>query len=120
LGNPTKTTYSWLVESATPGALVAANVAIPAVVFTPPPAPAPGQVAAPVVAQIQAQKVDLNVPQNNAYWVKIVQTTLPDNVDLNELLGGATTSRMPPSQRSMTSPRSRSNGKCCSRGLWMK
>jgi hypothetical protein len=88
LGNPTKTTYSWLVESATPGALVAANVAIPAVVFTPPPAPAPGQVAAPVVAQIQAQKVDLNVPQNNAYWVKIVQTTLPDNVDLNELLGG--------------------------------
>lgn len=88
LGNPTKTTYSWLVESATPGALVAANVAIPAVVFTPPPVQAPGQVAAPVVAQIQAQKVDLNVPQNNAYWVKIVQTTLPDNVDLNELLGG--------------------------------
>jgi hypothetical protein len=88
LGNPTRTTYSWLVESATPGTLVAANVAIPAVVFTPPPAPQPGQVAAPVVAQIQAQKIDFNVPQNNAYWVKIVQTTLPDNVDLNELLGG--------------------------------
>lgn len=90
LGNPSKTTYSWLVEAATPGTLVAANVAIPAVVFTPPPAPAPGQVVAPapVVAQIQAQKVDLNVPQNNAYWVKIVQTSLPDNVDLNELLGG--------------------------------
>ena len=88
LGNPTKTTYSWLVESATPGTLVAANVAIPAVVFTPPAAPAPGQVAAPVVAQIQAQKVDLNVPQNNAYWVKIVQTSLSENVDLNELLGG--------------------------------
>jgi PEP-CTERM motif len=88
LGNPTKTTYSWLVESNTPGTLVAANVAIPAVVFTPPVAPAPGQVAAPVVAQIQAQKIDFNVPQNNAYWVKIVQTTLSENADLNELLGG--------------------------------
>jgi len=88
LGNPTKTTYSWLVEANTPGTLVAANVAIPSVVFTPPVAPAPGQVAAPVVAQIQAQKVDLNVPQNNAYWVKIVQTSLSENVDLNELLGG--------------------------------
>jgi hypothetical protein len=88
LGNPTKTTYSWLVEAATPGTLVAANVAIPAVVFTPPAAPVPGQAAAPVVAQIQAQKIDVNVPQNNAYWVKIVQTTLSENVDLNELLGG--------------------------------
>jgi len=88
LGNPSKTTYSWLVESNTPGTLVAANVAIPAVVFTPPAAPAPGQAAAPVVAQIQAQKIDFNVPQNNAYWVKIVQTTLSENVDLNELLGG--------------------------------
>jgi hypothetical protein len=88
LGNPTKTTYSWLVEANTPGTLVAANVAIPSVVFTPPVAPQPGQVAVPVVAQIQAQKVDLNVPQNNAYWVKIVQTSLPENVDLNELLGG--------------------------------
>lgn len=88
LGNPSKTTYRWLVESATPGTLVGAGVAIPAVVFTPPPAPQPGQVAAPVVAQIQAQRIDFNVPQNNAYWVKIVQTTLPENVDLNELLGG--------------------------------
>jgi hypothetical protein len=40
------------------------------------------------VAVIQAQQVDPLVPQNNAFWVKIVQTTLPDNVDLNELMGG--------------------------------
>jgi hypothetical protein len=83
IGSPTRTTYSWLVESGTPGVLTAANVAIPSVTFTPPPAQ-----AAPVVAAIQAQQVDPAVPQNNAFWVKIVQTTLPDNVDLNELMGG--------------------------------
>jgi len=83
IGSPTRTSYSWLVESATPGVLVAASVAIPSVTFTP-----PAVQAAPVVAVIQAQRVDLVVPQNNAYWVKIVQTTLPDNVDLNELMGG--------------------------------
>lgn len=88
LGSPTRTTYSWLVESGTPGGLVAANVAIPSVSFTPPPPPAPAQPPAPVVAVIQAQQVDPLVPQNNAFWVKIVQTTLPDNVDLNELMGG--------------------------------
>jgi hypothetical protein len=62
VGSPTRTTYSWLVESATPGVLTAANVAIPAVTFTPPPVAQP---AAPVVA-----------------------ATLPENVDLNELMGG--------------------------------
>jgi hypothetical protein len=83
VGTPTRTTYSWLVEGVTPGTLVAANVAIPSVVFTPPVA-----AGAPVVAVIQAQRVDPVVVQNNAYWVKIVQTNLPDNADLNELLGG--------------------------------
>ncbi|CAN5880315.1 hypothetical protein BH11PSE8_BH11PSE8_27930 [soil metagenome] len=88
LGSPTRTTYSWLVETATPGVLAAANVAIPSVTFTPPPPPLPAQPPAPVVAVIQAQKVDLQVPQNNAFWVKIVQTTLPENVGLNDLMGG--------------------------------
>lgn len=83
IGTPTRTTYSWLVESGSPGGLVNAATAIPSVTFTPPPAP-----AAPVVAAIQAQRVDPVVPQNNAFWVKIVQTSLPDNVDLNELMGG--------------------------------
>jgi hypothetical protein len=83
IGTPTRTNYTWLVESGTPGQLKAANVAIPSVTFTPP--PVAGQ---PVVAVIQAQVVDAVVPQNNAFWVKIVQTTLPENVDLNDLLGG--------------------------------
>lgn len=82
-GSPTRTTYTWLVESATPGQLVAANVAIPAVSFTPP------TPANPVVAAvIKPQMVDPVVPQNNAFWVKLTQTTLPDNVDLSDLLGG--------------------------------
>jgi PEP-CTERM motif len=83
IGSPTRTNYTWLVESGTPGQLKAASVAIPSVTFTPP--PVAGQ---PVVAVIQPQVVDALVPQNNAFWVKIVQTTLEDNVDLNELLGG--------------------------------
>lgn len=87
LGTPTRTTYSWLVETATPGVLTAANVAIPSVTFTPPPPALPAQPPQPVVAVIAAQQVN-PLPQNNAYWVKIVQTTLPDNVDLNELMGG--------------------------------
>jgi hypothetical protein len=87
-GSPAATKYSWLVESATPGVLEKAAIGIPTVTFTPPPPPLPAQPAAPVVAVIQAQRIDLNVPQNNAYWVKIVQTTLPDNVDLNDLLAG--------------------------------
>ena len=88
LGNPSKTTYRWLIESATPGVLQPANVAIPAVSFTPPVPAQPNIPAQPVVAVIQAQRVDPAVPQNNAFWVKIVQTTLPDNVDLNDLMGG--------------------------------
>lgn len=82
-GNPTRTTYNWLLESGTPGVLNGASVAIPAVAFAPPAAP-----AAPVVAVIQPQRVDPLVPQNNAFWVKIVQTSLPEPVDLNELMGG--------------------------------
>ena len=87
-GSPTNSSYKWLVESATPGVLTAAGVAIPSVTFTPPPPPLPAQPPAPVVAVIQVQQVDPLVPQNNAYWVKIVQTTLPENVGLNDLLGG--------------------------------
>jgi hypothetical protein len=93
-GSPTRTTYRWLVESGTPGGLVAAGVAIPSVTFTPPPVvppPAPGLPPvklAPVVAVIQAQNIEPAIPQHNAYWVKIVQTTLPENVGLNDLMGG--------------------------------
>lgn len=88
IGSPTKTNYHWLVESAAPGVLTPANVAIPSVTFTPPPPPLPAQPQAPVIAVIQAQNLDPLVPESSAFWVKIVQTTLPENVDLNELMGG--------------------------------
>jgi PEP-CTERM motif len=83
IGSPTRTTYSWLIESGVPGVLTPANVAIPPVLFLP-----PAQAAAPVQAVIQPQVVNPVVPQDNAFWVKIVQTSLPENVDLNELMGG--------------------------------
>jgi MYXO-CTERM domain-containing protein len=86
-GNPTRTSYQWLVESGTPGQLTPTSVAVPAVTFTPPTPVVQGQPPAPVVAVIQAQQVDLD-PRKNAFWVKIVQTSLPEAVDLNDLLGG--------------------------------
>lgn len=80
---PTRTTYNWLLETATPGVLAKAGVAIPSVSFSPPAAP-----AAPVVAVIQAQQPDPVKRENNAFWVKIITTTLPDAADLSELMGG--------------------------------
>ena len=85
-GSPSRTTYNWLIESS-PGTLTPAGVALPPVIFTPPPPPAPGVPPAPVVAVIQAQQVAPK-REDNAFWVKIGQTSLPDNVDLNELMGG--------------------------------
>jgi len=95
-GNPAKTTYSWLVDSGG-GALTKQVVGVPSVTFTPtyqPPAPPPppGVPVVPpplknVVAAIQAQDLGQG-NMDNAFWVKIVKTTLDDNVDLNDLLGG--------------------------------
>lgn len=85
-GAPLKTTYSWMVDSGG-GTLGKSVVGVPVVnfVFTPPPPaqPVPAVVAAVVVAPQLAA-----VPQDNAYWVKMVKTTVGENVDLNDLLGG--------------------------------
>lgn len=88
IGNPTKTTYKWLIDPNNNGALQAAVVGIPAVNFTPSPAPVAGQPAPPPVAVIEAVANNAVDPRLNAYWVKIVQTSLPEEVDLNDLLGG--------------------------------
>jgi|GEM_PF-1345829 len=93
-GSPAKTTYSWLLDTGG-GALVKQVVGVPAVniSYVPPPAPNQPPVQAPVI-QLQAQDVGAALPdpvarnQANAFWVKIVKTTLDDNVDLNDLLGG--------------------------------
>lgn len=96
-GNPARTTYSWLTDAGG-GALVKTPVGIPAVSyqFTPPPPPPPPAPNLPpppppppvqVNAVIQAQQV-AQQPQDNAFWVKITWTSVPENVDLGDLLGG--------------------------------
>lgn len=102
-GNPAKTTYNWLVDDGA-GGVAKQVVGIPMVSFVippyvappPPPPPAPGLPPAPpppplppvVQAVIQAPVVVAPAPEANAFWVKITTTTLPENVDLGDLLGG--------------------------------
>jgi len=90
-GAPAKTTYSWLVDTGG-GTLGKQVVGVPVVnfVFTPPPPPppnAPLPVPAVVQAVIQAPLMAAD-PHANAFWVKMIQTTVGENVDLNDLLGG--------------------------------
>jgi len=89
-GSPAKTTYSWIVDMGG-GSLAKQVVGVPAVniVFI---APQPNLPPAPVM-QLQAQDMARGADpvaqnRNNAFWVKIVKTTLEQNVDLNDLLAG--------------------------------
>lgn len=90
LGNPTKTTYSWLHE-ASPGVLTTAT----GVVHLPPPMwevippdpelpPAPPQ----VVARIVAPEPEVNVEFGEALWVKVFTTEFEEPVELEDLIGG--------------------------------
>ena len=85
-GAPAKTTYSWMVDSGS-GTLGKRVVGVPVVnfVFTPPP---PAQPVPPVVVAVVAAPQLAAAPQDKAYWVKMVKTTVGENVDLNDLLGG--------------------------------
>jgi hypothetical protein len=87
-GAPAKTTYSWLVDNGS-GVLARQVVGVPAVnfVFTPPPVNQPLAVPAVVQAVIQAPQVAAD-PRANAFWVKMVKTTVGENIDLGDLLGG--------------------------------
>ena len=93
--NPTRTTYSWLVEQ-TPGSstLVNAtsNVLAPTWTVTPQ-APAPGNPAPPpvIVAQIVAPPANLDGPEpqfGTAIWAKVFTTEIEGAVKLEDLLGG--------------------------------
>lgn len=92
--NPTKTSYSWLVEQ-TPGssALIneISNVLAPTWTVTPQ-APAPGNPNPPpvVVAQIVAplEKEQPNWEFGNAIWAKVFTTEIEGEVVLEDLLGG--------------------------------
>lgn len=87
--NATKTSYSWLLETATPGALGKGTVNLPApqINVLPPPDPAVQQ---PVVgADIVAPVNERDAKQfGDAMWVKVFTTELADAIELEDLIGG--------------------------------
>lgn len=85
-GNPAAIRYSWLVNDGF-GNAVKQPVGIPAVSFVPINPPPAGPPPA-VQAVVQAPVVEPLQPQANAFWVKLTQTTLPENVNLGDLLIG--------------------------------
>lgn len=84
--NPTKTTYSWLLESA-PGVLTTADgvVQLPAPVWEVIPDPNP---AAPpqVVAKVEAPEPAM-FEFGDALWVKVFTTEFEDPTELEDLVG---------------------------------
>jgi hypothetical protein len=89
IGNPTKTTYSWLHE-ASPGVLTNANgvVHLPAPVWNVIP-PDPNLPPAPpqVVAKIEAPEPPAGAEFGDALWVKVFTTEFEDPIELEELVG---------------------------------
>lgn len=84
--NATKTTYSWLVETATPGVLSNGIVNLPAPTWTVNPAPVAGNPPV-VVAQIQAPAPAIEAQFGEAIWVKVFTTELDAPIALEELVG---------------------------------
>ena len=86
IGNATKTTYSWLLETGTPGVLSNGVVNLPAPAWNVIPNPVVGQ--PPVVAaQIQAPPPEIESQFGEAIWVKVFTTELQDPIGLEELVG---------------------------------
>ena len=84
--NATKTTYSWLLETATPGVLSNGVVSLPAPTWTVNPAPIAGNPPV-VVAQIQAPAPENEAQFGEAIWVKVFTTELENPIGLEELVG---------------------------------
>lgn len=84
--NATKTTYSWLLETATPGVLTNGVVNLPAPVWNVIPDPVAGN--PPIVAaQIQAPAPENEAQFGEAIWVKVFTTEFEDPIGLEELVG---------------------------------
>lgn len=90
--NPTKTTYSWLLETGTPGVLSNGVVNLPAPVWevVPPPPPLPGNPPAPpeVVARIDVPDPLPGQEFGDAIWVKVFTTEVEHEIELEDLIGG--------------------------------
>jgi len=86
IGNATKTTYSWLLETATAGVLSNGVVSLPAPAWNVIP---PAVVGAPpvVAAVIQAPAPEFESQFGEAIWVKVFTTELEDAIGLEELVG---------------------------------
>lgn len=88
--NPTKTTYSWLVETDQPGVLSNGVVNLPAPAWNViPQAPVGNQAPPPiVVAQIRAPDPKPAAEFGEAIWVKVYTTEYDEPVKLEDLVGG--------------------------------
>ncbi len=94
--NATKTTYSWLVETPTPGTLSNGVVTLPAPVWNVIPAAPPpvGQPPAPPVVAAAIEAPDpVNLPGQEpqfgeAVWVKVYTTELQEAPRLEDLVAG--------------------------------
>lgn len=89
LKNPTKTTYSWLLDDSQSGQLTKSNgqVSLPAPVISPP-AQVPAGQQPNVVANIAAPAPENNIEFGDAIWVKVFKTELDREVELEELIAG--------------------------------
>lgn len=85
--NPTKTTYSWLLETGTSGVLTNGTVNLPAPAWIVNPSPVPAQPPV-VVAQIQAPAPENEAQFGEAIWVKVFTTELEHDAELEDLIGG--------------------------------
>jgi hypothetical protein len=85
--NATKTTYSWLLETASPGVLSNGVVSLPAPAWNVIQNPVGGNPPV-VVAQIQAPAPEVESQFGEAIWVKVFTTELEAPIGLEELVGG--------------------------------
>lgn len=82
-GNPAAIKYSWITDAGNlPTSVPSVSFVPRGIGGAPPPPPAPGVAPPVVVANIQAPAVE------PAYWVKLTQTTIGENIDLGDLLIG--------------------------------
>lgn len=84
--NATKTTYSWLLETATAGVLTNGIVSLPAPTWSVNPDPIVGNPPI-VIAQIQAPAPENEAQFGEAIWVKVFTTELENPIGLEELVG---------------------------------
>ncbi len=87
--NPAKTTYNWLVETATPGELSKGGVVLPAPAWQVIPNQANPAAAPQVIAQIEAPEAEAEGQYGEAMWVKVYTTEIENDVELEDLIGGS-------------------------------